>query len=157
VPGQAFFRGHVKATQLTGDIAKGALSCALLIVKLSTNGNRIEHLLAENEVQYEMGTLGSTNDPYRKLTCGRLVGEADQGVFVRLMAEQNVQMQIKDGIAYGDNLVYNIAQERAELTGNPRIEMSQGNLVGPVLWLDLKQNTLTVPAPWKGRFSPKPK
>lgn len=157
VPGQAFFRGHVKATQLTGDIAKGALSCAQLIVKLSTNGNRIEHLLAEKEVQYEMGTLGSTNDPYRKLTCARMVGEAEQGVFVRLTADQNVQMQISDGVAYGDNLVYNLAEEKAELTGNPRVETPQGKLVAPVIWLDQKHDTLTVPAPWKLNFHPKPK
>lgn len=157
VPGQAFFRGHVKATQLAGDVAKGALSCAQLIVKLSTNGNRIEHLLAEKEVQYEMGILGSTNDPYRKLTCTRLVGEAEQGVFVRLTADQNVQMQLKDGVAYGDTLVYNLAEEKAELTGNPRVETPQGKLVAPVIWLDQKHDTLTVPAPWKLQFRPKSK
>ena len=133
-PGQAEFRGGVKATQFAGDIAKGVVSCARLTLKLSTNGNGIEHLLAENEVQYEPLSLFSTNGRVRKLICGRLEGEVDQGSFVRLVARQRVAMEVEEGMNQGGKGTSRITTEEAELSDNPRVQ---------------EQNTLRAPAPWR--------
>lgn len=147
-PGLAIFRGDVRATELSGETPVGTLACAQLIVKLSTNGFRLENLLAETNVVYEVADSGSTNQSFRKLTCERLVGEAENGTAVQMVAEQNVQMEFKAGTAFGDKLVYSIPQEHAELTGNPRVESAAGPLYGSVIVIDLKTQLVTVPH-WK--------
>ena len=146
-PGQAVFRGGVKATQFAGGIAKGVVSCGRLTLKLSTNGNGIEQLLAENEVRYEVDPAGSTHRPFRKLTSGRLEGEVDQGTFARWVAYQNVQMEGRAGIASGEQLVCQLTEDSMTISGG-RLETPQGVLSGTITWQQ-KQGTLSASPPWK--------
>jgi lipopolysaccharide export system protein LptA len=159
-PGLAMFRGGVRVTELAAGQAEGTLSCELLVVRMATNSVQIESLLAETNVQYTIApNEHATNAMFRKLDCQRLVGEFERGAPIRMVAENGVQVHLKDGIVHGDRLNYDISKEQAELTGSPSVESSMGTMTCPIIYLDLKAHTIWTPnyrvvMPLKSRKNP---